>query len=57
MANIKKVTGRINGMEISRYIDFYNPEHPEQILTTEHEIRDEFEGLGYNRDLVVFDNE
>ena len=57
MTDIKIITGRINETAISRFIENYRPDLPEQILTTKREICDEFEKLGYNRDIVEFDNE
>lgn len=57
MAELYEIVGRVDNRVITRYIDLYQPIIPEQLLTAKREIYEEFEKLGYKRELVVFDNE
>lgn len=51
----KVIVGRIDGKEISRVIDYYQSNIPEQILTEKKNIRRQFEEQGYNGDVVSFE--
>lgn len=57
MAELFEITGRVDDRVITRYIDFYQPKIPEQLLTAKRDICDEFEKLGYKREFVQFDDE
>lgn len=48
------VIGSAGNKTISKVIEQYRSEIPEQILTTKRSIRQEFKNLGYNPQDVIF---
>lgn len=51
----KVITGIVDGKKITRFIENYQPNIPEQVLTEKRNIRNQFEDLGYDGDTVIFE--